>query len=118
MLSDASPLVGTANGAISPYTQQKLGTVYFSLDVTDALSLDAGVHLGSAADVARAVATITSKIDAVDPNKTLRGYFDQLDVFADGSDLIFSIAIAGDQLIPFAGAAAMQSALTASASDE
>lgn len=116
MLSDASPIVGTVNGAISPYTQQKLGTVYFSLDVTDAIALDAGVHLGSPADVARAVATITTKIDAIDPNKTLRQHFDQLDVFADGSDLIFSIAIAGDQLMPLAGAVAMQAAGSVSAS--
>lgn len=116
MLSDASPVVGTVNGAISPYTQQKLGTLYFSLNVTDALALDAGVHLGSPADVARAVATITSQIDAVDPNKTLRQYFDQLDVFADGSDLIFSVAIAGDQLLPLAGAAAMLHAGSLSAS--
>lgn len=116
MLSDASELVGTVNGAISPYTQQKLGTVYFSLDVTDALALDAGVHLGSPAAVARAVATITSQIDAFDPNKTLRQYFDQLDVFADGSDLIFSVAIAGNQLLPLVGAAAMQHAGSISAS--
>jgi len=117
MLSDASEVVGSVNGAISPYTQQKLGTVYFSLDVTDALAFDAGVHLGSPADVARAVATITSQIDALDPNKTLRQYFDQLDVFADGSDLIFSVAIAGNQLLPLAGAAAMQHAGSISASE-
>ena len=116
MLSDASPVVGTVNGAISPYTAQKLGTLYFSLSVTDALALDAGVHLGSPADVARAVATITSKIDEIDPNKTLRQYFDQLDVVADGSDLIFSVAIAGNQLLPLAGAAAMQHAGSLSAS--
>ncbi|HEY6039233.1 MAG TPA: hypothetical protein VIV58_33350, partial [Kofleriaceae bacterium] len=116
MLSDASELVGGVNGAISPYTQQKLGTVYFSLDVTDALAFDAGVHLGSPAEVARAVATITAQIEAVDPNKTLRQYFDQLDVFADGSDLIFSVAIAGDQLLPLAGAAAMLHAGSLSAS--
>ncbi len=118
MLSDASPIVGTVNGAISPYTSQKLGTVYFSLNVTDALALDAGLHLGSPADVARAVATITSKIDAIDPNKSLRQYFDQLDVFADGSDLIFSVAIAGNQLLPLAGAAAMQHAGSLGASGD
>jgi hypothetical protein len=116
MLSDASPVVGSVNGAISPYTQQKLGTLYFSLDVTNALALDAGVHLGSPADVARAVATITAQIEAVDPNKSLRQYFDQLDVFADGSDLIFSVAIAGNQLLPLAGAVAMQHAGSTSAS--
>jgi RNA polymerase sigma factor (sigma-70 family) len=116
MLSDASSIVGSVNGAISPYTQQKLGTVYFSIDVSDAIAFDAGVHLGSAADVARAVATITSQIDAIDPNKTLRQYFDQLDVFADGSDLIFSVAIAGNQILPLAGALAMQHAGSISAS--
>ena len=108
MTSDASPLVGTVNGAISPYTEQKLGTLYFSLNVTDAIALDAGVHLGSPAEVARAVATITSQIEAIDPNKTLRQYFDQLDVFADGSDLIVSVAVAGNQLLPLAAATAMQ----------
>ena len=58
----------------------------------------------------------TSKIEAVDPNRTLRQYFDQLDVFADGSDLIFSVAIAGNQLLPLAGALAMQHAGSISAS--
>jgi hypothetical protein len=115
VLSDASPIVGTANGTIAPYTSQKLGTVYMSLDVTDSIALDAGVHLGSPANVAAALATITKDIDAVDPNKTLRQYFDQLDVFADGSDLIFSVAIAGEQLPMLAAAAAMQTAITASA---
>jgi hypothetical protein len=114
VLSDSSPLIGTANGSIAPYTSQKLGTVYLSLDVTDALAFDAGVHLGSPGDVAAAVTTITSKIDAVDPNKTLRGYFDQLDVFADGSDLIFSVAIAGDQLPMLGASLALQGAITAS----
>ena len=52
----------------------------------------------------------------LDPNGTLRSVFDQLDVFADGSDLIFSVAIAGDQLMPLGMALATQSALTVSAS--
>lgn len=116
VMSDASSMVGAASGAIAPYTSQKLGTVYLSLNVTDALSFDAGVHLTSPAAVADAVAMIQSKIEAVDPNRTLRQYFDQLDVFADGSDLIFSVAIAGDQLVPLGMALATQGALTASAS--
>jgi len=116
VMSDASSMVGAASGAIAPYTSQKLGTVYLSLDVTDSLALDAGVHLTSPSAVAAAVATIQSKIEAVDPNGTLRHYFDQLDVFADGSDLIFSVAIAGDQLLPLGAALAMQNGLTASAS--
>jgi RNA polymerase sigma factor (sigma-70 family) len=116
VLSDSSPLIGTANGSLAPYTSQKLGTVYLSLDVTDSLAFDAGVHLGSPADVAAAVATITSKIEAVDPTKTLRGYFDQLDVFADGSDLIVSVSLAGDQLPMLGTAIALQATMTASAS--
>ncbi|MEO6774828.1 MAG: sigma-70 family RNA polymerase sigma factor, partial [Kofleriaceae bacterium] len=116
VLSDASPIIGTASGAIAPYTSQKLGTVYLSLDISDALAFDAGVHLASPAAVADAVATIKAKIDGIDPGGTLRAYFDQLDVFADGSDLIFSVAISGDQLVPLTAALAMQGALSLSAS--
>lgn len=116
LLSDSSPLVGTANGSIAPFTAQKLGTVYVSLDVSDSIALDAGVGLGSPANVAAALATITSKIDAIDPDQTLRGFFDQLDLFADGSDLIVSVTIAGDQLPMLAGAAALRAKVTASVS--
>ena len=115
VLSDASPIISGANGSIASFTEQKLGTVYMSLDVSDSLAFDAGVHLGSPANVSAALATITKGIDAVDPNKTLRQYFDQLDVFADGSDLIVSVDIAGDQLPMLAASIAMQTAITASA---
>jgi RNA polymerase sigma factor (sigma-70 family) len=116
VLSDASSIIGSANEGIAPYTAQRLGTVYLSLDVSDSLAFDAGVHLASPAAVATAVSTIQSKIEAIDPSGSLRGYFDQLDVFADGSDLIFSVAIAGDQLVPLTAAVAMRGALAGSGS--
>jgi RNA polymerase sigma factor (sigma-70 family) len=111
--SQGSPLVGSANGTLAPYTSQRLHTVYMSLDVTDSLALDAGVQLGSPADVAAAIALFTKQIDAIDPDRSLRQRFDQLDVFADGSDLIISAAIAGDQL-PMLVGAAMHATLSAS----
>jgi RNA polymerase sigma factor (sigma-70 family) len=95
MLSDTSPLVKTANEQIAKYTPIQVGTTYIAVNVTDSLALDAGFRLGSPATVTSLVAAIQAKLAA----NSVAQYFDQLDVAADGSDLIVSVAMSGDQLL-------------------
>ncbi|MDQ3367982.1 MAG: RNA polymerase sigma factor [Myxococcota bacterium] len=76
----------------------KPGTFYLSLDVTDSLALDAGVGLGAPATVARVVSYLKTQLGDGFARTIVASYFDQLDVFADGSDLIVSLAITGEQI--------------------
>ena len=99
MMSDRAPMVRAINEEIAAKTAARLGTLYASLNVTDSLALDAGVHLGAPATVAGIVADLQSELDKLDKQAALGTYFDQLDVIADGSDLIVSLAIGGDKLV-------------------
>lgn len=96
VLSEHSPLVAKFNAAAAELTQTKLGTAYVSMNVTDTFALDAGFRLGSPAAVAKAVTAIEAQMKDVGPMAKL--FFDQLDVLADGSDLIVSLAMSGDQI--------------------
>jgi RNA polymerase sigma factor (sigma-70 family) len=99
MLAESSPLIGTVNSAMAPYTSIRLATTYVSVNVSDTLALDAGLRLGSPETVAKLVAAIQSRIGEMDASSRLSRSFDQLDVTADGSDLIISLAMSGDQLV-------------------
>lgn len=113
MLSDSSPLVRTINTAIAPYTPVVLGTTYVALNITDSLALDAGLRLGSPQTVAALVSTIQAKLAAGPLHDSVTPYFDQLDVTADGSDLIVSLALSGDQLLQLAMSLAAHGEITA-----
>ncbi|HLL22446.1 MAG TPA: RNA polymerase sigma factor [Kofleriaceae bacterium] len=76
----------------------KPGTMYLSLGVTDSVALDAGVGLGAPAAVARVVSYLKAQLGEGLAKTIVASYFDQLDVFADGSDLIVSLAISGEQI--------------------
>ena len=99
MMSSSSPIASLINAAIAPYTEIRLGTMYLSLNVTDTLALDAGVQLGSPEAVARLVAAIQAQMSELDTRTSVSRDFDQLDVTADGPDLILSLAMTGDQLV-------------------
>lgn len=113
MFSDSSPIVKNANVQIAKYTPIQVGTTYIALDVTDSLALDAGFRLGSPATVANLVSTIQARLDDGPVKDFVTQYFDQLDVTADGSDLIVSLAISGDQLISGVMALAARGEITA-----
>jgi hypothetical protein len=121
MLAGDSPVMQEINVDAAPYTGVKLGTVYLSMNVTDSLALDAGVQLGSPEVVAKLMSKIqaelakleaTAKLDAAE----LRRRFLQLDIAADGSDLIVSIAMSGEQIMQLIGAIAMHKLESESAS--
>jgi RNA polymerase sigma factor (sigma-70 family) len=99
MFSDSSPIVKNANVQIAKYTPVQVGTTYIALNVTDSLALDAGFRLGSPASVASLVSTIQARLADAPVKDFVSQYFDQLDVTADGSDLIVSLAVSGDQLV-------------------
>ncbi|NVB77477.1 MAG: RNA polymerase sigma factor [Kofleriaceae bacterium] len=97
MIADTSQIVTAVN---AEHVSTKLGTMYMSLNVTDSLALDAGVRLGSPEAVAKLVAEIQKKMGEDELAKLVLRYFDQLDVMADGTDLIISMSVGGSQLTP------------------
>ncbi|HEY5924453.1 MAG TPA: RNA polymerase sigma factor [Kofleriaceae bacterium] len=99
LLAESSPFMRMANTEIAPYTSIQLGTTYASLNVTDSLAFDAGLRLGSPEAVAKLVAEIQKRMNESDIAKQLSRHFDQLDVIADGSDLIVSLSLGGDQIL-------------------
>ena len=98
MISDRSPVVAMVNLATAPYTSTHFGTSYFSMNVTDTLAIDAGVRLGSPAAVTTFVDKLQKAISTTPELAGLTRYFDQLDIFADGSDVIVSMAMGGAQV--------------------
>ena len=98
MLGAQSPILKSIELEVPALADVKLGTLYLSLNVTDALALDAGVHLGAPEKVARVVAYLQDKMSEGLVKTMLASYFDQLDVFADGSDLVISVTSSGDQI--------------------
>ena len=102
MASSTSPLLAEMNKAIAPYIPMQLGASHVSLNVTDALAADLGVHLGSPAMVAKLVAAFEKEMASAE-GALVRQFFDQLDVAGDGSDLIVSLAVSGDSLPKLSG---------------
>ena len=98
VLADGSSIMKVINGAIEPITSIKVGTAYVSVDVTDTLALDTGLRLGSPETAAKLVSTIQAKMAENPAAHAFTRYFDQLDVVADGSDLIVSFAMSADQI--------------------
>lgn len=98
MASAKSKMLDGAMADIPELADVKPGTFYFSIGVTDSLALDAGVGLGSPANVARVVTFMKDKLGEGVVKSIVSSYFDQLDVFADNADLIVSLAISGDQI--------------------
>jgi hypothetical protein len=112
MLAASSPLIRIANTEMAPHTSIRLGTMYMSLNVTDSLALDAGLQLGSRETVAMLVAQIQKKMDESDRAQQISSRFDQLDVMADGSDLIVSVSMSGDQVLQLVSSIATSGVVT------
>jgi RNA polymerase sigma factor (sigma-70 family) len=98
MASARSKMLDDALDDVPSLADVKPGTFYLSLGVTDTLALDAGVGLGAPASVARVVEYMKAQLSEGFAKTIVASYFDQLDVFADGSDLIVSLAISGEQI--------------------
>lgn len=98
MASAQSRMLDDALRGVPSLADVKPGTFYMSLGVSDTLALDAGVGLGAPATVARVVSYLKAQLSEGFAKTLVASYLDQLDVFADGSDLIVSLAISGDQI--------------------
>lgn len=107
MVADTSKIVTSINAERGSGASTKLGTLYLSLNVTDSLAFDAGMRLGSPEAVAAVVAEIQQKMSEDGLAKQVRHYFDQLDVMADGTDLIISMSVGGSQLLPLLSSLAL-----------
>ncbi len=112
MVAEGSALVKAINVGVEPYTPIRLGTMYMSLDATDSLALDAGFRLGSPDTVAKLVSTIETTLKTNELARDLAKHFDQLDVISDGSDLIVSLALSGDQILPLITSIATHTAVS------
>ncbi|HEU0029015.1 MAG TPA: RNA polymerase sigma factor [Kofleriaceae bacterium] len=97
MIAEGSTLVGEINDAIAKFSPVKTHSLYMSLRLTDTLAIDAGARLDSPQTVATVVSAAQAQLDARAPQ--IKQFFDQLDVIADGSDVIVSVAVSGDQLL-------------------
>lgn len=110
MAGESSPLVKHLNTRLANHAPVQLGTTYASIQVTDSLALDAGLRLGNPATVAKLVASVEQYMATPDIRARVAQTFDQLDITADGSDVIVSLAMSGDQIMQLAMAAMMHHA--------
>ncbi len=98
MIAETSPLVTSINAANMAQFPTKVGTMYASVNATGTLAVGAGVRLGSPELATKAVSIVEDQL-AKSPVTTMLGhYFDQLDVFADGTDLVVNLAMSGNQV--------------------
>lgn len=98
-VTNGSALVTAANTAIAPYSPVRLEGLYGSLDVTDALVLNAGARTGSPALAAALVAIAKQRLDQLAADQALRAYVDQLDIESDDGDIIVSAGLTASQLV-------------------
>ena len=91
-------MVEKVNVEIAKHAPIKLGTMYLSLNVTDSLALDTGFRLASPDMVAKLVSEFQTQMANPTIATFVRDHFDQLDVMADGNDLIASISMSGGQI--------------------
>jgi RNA polymerase sigma factor (sigma-70 family) len=103
VIGPSSSLFTKVNAAIATKLPDlQVNALYGSIDITDAISVQAGMRLATADQVNGLVAKIQPEIDKLVANHTLSEYFDQLDVNADGGDVIVSLAVNASQLINMA----------------
>jgi len=98
MLGNTSPIIANMNQQIAKYTPTTLGGLYVAVNVNDNLAVDAGMRLGSPQAVDTMVSVVKAQLAAEPAHTMVQKFFDQLDVAADGSDLILSFALSGEQI--------------------
>jgi hypothetical protein len=104
-VSDGSPMLAEANRAIAKHTSIQVHGLYGSVDFSDGLIVNAGARTGSPELVAKLVSDIQHHIDDHVSRGDLGKRFEQLDVNADGGDVILSLQMSTTQLLALAGEA-------------
>jgi RNA polymerase sigma factor (sigma-70 family) len=87
------------NSLLAEFTSTRVQALYGSFDITGSLVVQAGLRLASPAQVAELVSAIQSRIDILAGSGTTNQFFDQIDVNADGNDVIISWAANAIQLM-------------------
>ena len=105
-VADGSPMLDRVNEKLASHTAIQLHGFYGSIDFADGLVVNAGARTGSPELVAKLVADVQHKLDDVAAKGELSQRFEQLDVNADGGDVIVSVAMSTSQLFAIAGGAA------------
>lgn len=113
VVGPSSPIFGTINSSIQPFTSVRVQAAYGSIDVNGSLVIQAGARLGSPAQVASLVDEARSRIDRLAAGGTLVQYFDQLDINGDGSDVIVSVSANALQLMNIATSGTVHADATA-----
>jgi RNA polymerase sigma factor (sigma-70 family) len=103
-VADGSPMLAEVNRKLASHTAIQLHGLYGSVDFADGLVINAGARTGSPELVAKLVGDVQRKLDEVGAEK-LTQRFDQLDINADGGDVIVSVAMNTSQLLSLAGGA-------------
>jgi hypothetical protein len=103
-VNDSSPVLAEINRKIASKTSIQFHGLYGSIDLTDGIVLNAGGRTGSPELVAKLVADVQRHLDQLGSREQIAQHFEQLDINADGGDVIVSVAINTSQLVQmFAG---------------
>ncbi|MFT3696839.1 MAG: sigma-70 family RNA polymerase sigma factor [Kofleriaceae bacterium] len=98
-VNDSSPVLNQINDHLAEQTAIRLHGVYASIDFADGFVLNAGARTGSPELVAKAVDEIQKKLGE---HSDLTTHFQQLDINADGGDVIVSVAMDTSQMMAVA----------------
>ncbi len=113
VVAPSSPLFPLINAAIATQTDLQLHALYGSIDITDSIVVEAGIRLASPDQVSKVVAEVQTKLEKLSASGALSQYFDQLDVNADGGDVIISLAANTGQLLNIARSRSVQASASA-----
>jgi len=104
-VGEGSPLLDRMNAKAAGHTAIQLHGFYGSVDFADGLVINAGARTGSPELVAKLVADVQRKLDEHAASGDLSQRFEQLDINADGGDVIVSLAMTPVQLFALIGGA-------------
>jgi RNA polymerase sigma factor (sigma-70 family) len=120
VLGPSAPMFDDVNNAIGSATSIRVQAAYGSLDVTSSLTIQAGLRLASPDQVTQLVGIINTQVAALvgsNGSAGLAAYFDQLDVTADGNDVIMSMSATAPQLMGLFAAGSVQASATPAGSN-
>jgi hypothetical protein len=92
-----------ASRKLAAHTQIQVHGLYGSIDFSDGLVINAGARTGSPELVAKLVSDLQAKLDPLVASGEIKSRFEQLDINADGGDVIISLAMSTSQLMSLAG---------------
>ena len=117
VVGPTSDVFAELNNAIASETSIRLQALYGSFDISGSLAIQAGLQLASSDQVNRLVSIIQSQIKSLAGSGAMSTYFDQLDVNADGTDVIISVAANAIQLVNLVRAAQLHATATSAGAE-